>query len=131
MEREIEQAFEAAEKEIWELWGCEKGEDDTPFPSAIMEAHIGPLLAGDAMRSKYKFYRNLIDEMSLKQRNLETQIADLKEQAAIMDSVHKEVMEKLERYEKALEALIKVSKNSEMALISGYYVRKVARDALA
>lgn len=96
MGNDIEKAFEAAEQEIWELWGEAKGKDDTLFPSAIMQKHIGPLLAGDAMRGKYKTYRHMLDEAHIRE-------TDLKERADIADSIHKEMMGKLERYRKALE----------------------------
>ena len=51
------------------------------------------------------------------------QVADFKERADIADSIHKEMMEKLERYRKALEYVVEN--------VRGYHIKTVARDALA
>lgn len=155
MEREIEQAIGAAVLELYpeanDDWWCPNCNsyviatyeencsscgmclpDEQPNDelrariNKVLHSHLSPLLAGDAMRSKYKDYRRMLDEAQIREADLKaayddnekiraatveelhgvySQLADLKEQAAIMDSIHKETMEKLERYEKTLKEI--------------------------
>lgn len=61
---------------------------------------------------------------------LRVQVADFKERADIADTIHREMMEKLERYRAVFAQLTKVAEKTEAGLVSGYYIRMLIKDAL-
>lgn len=63
------------------------GDGDTSNRSAIVgyiESRLAPLLASDAMRSKYKFYRQLLEDMGLKEVELKKLVGEWRNMAAML-----------------------------------------------
>jgi len=73
-----------------------------------------------------------VERLLTREAELEAQLADLKERSDIMDAVHKEAMEKLGRYRKALEEILGNDSTEGPELIdAAYECIHIAREALA